>query len=43
MHVGRGGIFFHISRCEVFMVEKIQVKVLWVVTPCGVEEGYKHF
>jgi hypothetical protein len=25
------------------MVVKIQVKVFWVVMPCGVVVGYKHF
>jgi hypothetical protein len=31
------------ARFEVFTVEKIQVEVFWVVTPCSVVVGYQRF
>jgi hypothetical protein len=30
-------------RLEVFTAARIQVVVLWVVTPCGVAVGYQRF
>jgi len=30
-------------RFEVFMAVKIQIEVFWVVMPCSVVLGYKHF
>jgi hypothetical protein len=30
-------------RYEVFTAVKIQVEVVWVVTPCGVAAGYHYF
>lgn len=29
-------------KCEVFTAVKIQVVVLWVVTPCPLIGGYQH-
>jgi hypothetical protein len=47
-HSGRGGEFYENldiknTRFEVFMAVKIQVEVVWVLTPCGVAGGYWRF
>jgi len=31
------------ERYEVFTAVKIQVKVVWIVTPCSIMVGYKCF
>jgi hypothetical protein len=33
----------HDARLEVFMAVKIQVQVIWVVTPHSFVVGYQHF
>jgi len=34
---------YSVARFEVFMAVKIQVEVVWVVTPCSVMVGYRRF
>jgi hypothetical protein len=42
-NVALENITVHNARFEVFKTVKIYVEVYWILTLCGVAEGYQHF